>query len=335
MALDVKVTIDVLKAPGKVGLGYPLILLTGASSAKNYTEVSSLDEVVTAGYAATTTMYKAANTLFMQNNAPDKIAVCTTDGTAQTWLAVSENINKGWRQLIVIPDGESTVSVSGIMSVIEATDDKMYFADLAVDDSTSITVSGINRTVLFYCTGDDNHPVPSAALVGASSGLDAGSFTYKNLILKGIPAQSLTDSEISAIHTKGGITFVNKAGDNVTSEGKTAGGEYIDIIDSKDYIISNLIYKTQKTLNESAKIPYDDTGIAILESVCTDVMADAFNKGIIASDTNGRGQYTVNYLARSETEASDRAERRYIGGRFAFVLAGAIHEVEINGEIII
>ena len=37
---------------------------------------------------------------------------------------------------------------------------------------------------------------------------------------------------------------------------KLYDGEYIDIIDSKDYIISNLEYQTQKTLNTMKKINF-------------------------------------------------------------------------------
>ena len=140
---------------------------------------------------------------------------------------------------------------------------------------------------------------------------------------------------MDAIHAKGGITFVTKAGDNVTSEGKVAGGEYIDIVDSKDYVISNLEYKTQKLLNSQPNIPYDNNGIALLESVAVDVMKDAYNNGIIVANDDGTPAYAVSYASRENTEASDRAARKYVGGQFAFTLAGAIHEAEITGEIII
>lgn len=335
MALDVKVKIDLTKPVGKIGFGVPLILEGNATKEVTYTECKSLADVVTAGFAATTKVYKAANTIFMQDNAPEKIAVCATTGDVTTWLGNVANTGKNWRQLVVVSEGETAVAVKDIMPVIETLDNKMYFADVDVKDSTTYTVSGINRTVLFYCEATTEYPSPVAALVGATAGLPAGSFTYKNMILKGIEPQNLTDTEINAIHTKGGITFVTKAGDNVTSEGKTAGGEYIDIIDSKDYIISNLEYQTQKTLNTMDKIPYDNTGIAVLESVAVSVMRDAYNNGIIATNDDGTAAYTVDYAKRENTELTDRAARKYIGGQFAFTLAGAIHEVEVTGEIII
>ena len=129
------------------------------------------------------------------------------------------------------------------------------------------------------------------------------------------------------------MTFVTKAGDNVTSEGKLAGGEYIDIIDSEDFIIQQLAYKTQKVLNKTAKVPYDNNGIALLESVAVDVLQDAYNNGMIVTNTDGTPGYTVSYAKREDTKATDRANRQYLGGSFSFSLTGAVHEVEITGSI--
>jgi hypothetical protein len=271
----------------------------------------------------------------MQDNAPAKIYVCATATTAQVWLENVDNVALDWRQLIVSNSGNDPTDHKAIMDMVETLDNKMYFADAEETTHLPATVTGIERTVFFVCKATDDYPNPVAALVGATAGLPAGSFTYKNLILKGIAPQSLTASEVDAIHTKGGITFVTKAGDNVTSEGKVAGGEYIDIVDSKDYVISNLEYKTQKLLNSQPKIPYDNNGIALLESVAVTVMKDAYNNGIIATGDDGSPAYAVNYASRENTDASDRAERRYIGGQFAFSLAGAIHTVEVVGEITI
>lgn len=347
---DVKVKIDLTKPVGRMGLGTPLILHCKSTEAESggtitediaYTECSSLDEVKTAGYEETTDTYRAIKLLFMQNEAPKKIAVCTTTKTAVEWLSDLANLNKDWRQLICVYSDNTAAeaNVAKIIPKIEATSDKMFFAGLPVDSTFKASdvsdITEIKRTVLFYCTDGNTTPYknPEAALVGATAGLEAGSFTYKNVILCGITPQVLTDVEIEAIHQKGGITFVTKAGDNVTTEGKVAGGEYIDIIDTEDYIIQQLTYRTQKLLNTSKKIAYTNNGIAMLESVAIDVLQKAFNNGVIATKADGSPDYSVNYMLREDTKETDRVERRYVGGQFTFALAGAIHYVEITGEI--
>lgn len=332
MAYDVKVKIDLTKPIGKVGFGMPLLLQESAEKAVNYTVVSNVSEVVTAGFAAETNVYKAAQLLFAQTNAPKQIAVCAVTTTADVAMADAALVGKDWRHLVVINDSDTETDVAKVMTAVEALDGKMYFAGLDVTGSATLNVSGVRRTVLFFCDSEDA-PVPVAALVGEVAGRAAGSFTYKNLVLSGIPAQELTDTEVEAIHKKGGITFIGKAGDNVTSEGMVAGGEYIDVIDSEDYIVQQLTYKTQKLLNTAAKVPYDNNGIAMLESVAVDVLQGAFNAGMIAINEDGSPAYSVSYALSEDVSDKDRAGRRYLGGSFAFKLAGAIHETEITGTI--
>lgn len=333
MAYDVLVNIDLTKPVGKLGFGIPLILQENASVEVAYTEVANVAEVATAGFGTGTTVYKAAQLLFAQNNAPKSIAVAAYSGSAVDALADVALIGKGWRQLIVVCDGDNATPVHSVATAAEALDGKMYFANLNVDDETEIAASGLRHTILFYCDATEAAPVPVAALVGETAGRAAGSFTYKNLMLAGIAAQDLTDAEVEAIHAKGGITYVTKAGDNVTSEGMVAAGEYIDVIDSEDYIVQQLAYKTQKVLNNANKIPYDNNGIAILESVAVDVLQGAYNNGMIATKADGTPAYTVAYALREDTSESDRSTRKYIGGYFTFALAGAIHYVEIAGTI--
>lgn len=332
MAYDVKVKIDLTKPVGTIGFGIPLILQESATKAVPYTECTDMSEVAAAGFATTTDVYKAAQLMFAQNGAPKKIAVCAVATTADAAMADDALVCKGWRQLVVVND-KSVTDVSKVSIAVEALDGKMYFEGLDVDDSTSMTVNGLERTVLFYCNATEDVPVPVAALVGAIAGKAVGSYTVKNLILKGIAAQELTEAEIEAIHAKGGITFVAKAGDNVTSEGKTAGGEYIDVVDSKDYIIQQITYQVQKMLNNADKIPYTNNGISLLESAVVYVMRAAYNNGMIAENADGAPDYSVNFALREETSEADRAARKYMGGGFKFALAGAIHESEIVGEI--
>ena len=334
MAYDVKVHIDLTKPLGTVGFGVPMILAENAAKAVAYTEVTGIAGVVNAGFAEGTDVYKAALLIFSQAHAPRKIAVCAVTDAATAALADKTITGQGWRQLIVVNAGDAEgTAVSAIATAVEALDDKVYFANLDTDDTTAITVTGMRRTVLFYCDATEEVPVPVAALVGETSGRSAGSFTYKNLILSGIAAQELTEVEINAIHDKGGMTFVTKAGDNVTSEGKLAGGEYIDVIDVEDYIIQQLAYRTQKVLNNVDKVPYDNNGIAMLESVAMDVLHDAYNNGMIATAADGTPDYSVSYTLREDVGEEDRANRRYLGGQFSFALAGAIHHVEISGTI--
>ena len=330
---DVKVVIELSKGAPRLGFGYPLIFAGKQTKAVAYTEVGSLDEVVSAGFAATTDVYKAAMTLFMQSNAPSKIALCASTDNAVT--ALPAILGEGWRQLIVVStadDGESTIEA--ISDYIEACGKHaLYFACVGKSDATIAAVEGNERTVLVaYETADCDYP--EAAVVGATAGLDVGSFTYKNIILKGVSAQTYTDAEVDAMHESGVITIQKKAGSIVTSEGLVVSKEFIDIVDSKDYIIQQIEYQCQYLLNRVPKLPYDNRGIAALEGVVVSVLKDAANNGMIAVTDEGDYDYTVNFAPRSQCAPSDISTRHYAEGRFEFALAGAIHTAKIKGTIL-
>lgn len=325
MALDVKIIINSAKPVGNVGFGCPLILEENATKAIAYKEVTSLEALVAAGYAVESKVYLTAQLMFMQEHAPEKIAVCSTNTNAKEWLTAESNVSKGWRQLVIVNSGETETAIAEIMATIEAqkTYPKMYYANLALDDETALNVENIERTVLCYYTATAGVPCPVAALVGEVAGLVVGSYTLNNMTVKGINGLELSEEEIEEIHEKGGITFVVSAGDVVASEGITAGGLFVDNVDGDDYIKQQLEYKTQKVFNNNLKVPYTNVGIGMLESAADEVMKDAQNKGIVDS-------YEVAYTLREDTAEADRAARKYFGGNITYVKAGAIHKIEIN-----
>lgn len=325
MAQDVKIIINSVKPVGSVGFGCPLILEENATAGAEYVEVGNLEELVAAGYTTDSKVYKTAQLMFMQEHAPKKVAACSVTTEAKEWLTVESNVSKGWRQLVVVNAGSTATAVADIMTTIEAqkTYPKIYYANLDYEDDTTLTVKGIERTVLCYYDDSADIPCPVAAIVGEVAGLEVGSYTLNNMTVKGIDGLDLSEAEIEAIHAKGGITYIISAGDVVVSEGHTAGGLFVDNVDGDDYIKQQLEYKTQKVFNNNLKVPYNNVGIALLESAAAEVMTDAQNKGIVES-------FETLYALREDTPEADRTARRYVGGNITYTRAGAIHKIEIN-----
>lgn len=323
---DIAVNITTASAAGSIGLGNPLVIEGMAAKAVDYAECSDLKEVVAAGFAEGTEVYKACAAIFAQKNKPKTVAVCATAGKVSAWLA--DNGGKDFRQVVPVL-GEDDSTVEELTTTVSALENKMLF--LVVNASGDVPATKSERVVVIVYGGASEYP--NAAVVGASAGMAAGSFTYKNLVLTGIEAENLTAAQVKAIHEAGGMCIIKKAGDVVTSEGKTTDGEYIDIVDSKDYIISNIVYQGQKLLNNNPKLSFDNVGISQLENVVTSVLADAYRNGIIATNDDGTAAYSTSFATRADVTASDRAARTYNGGKFSFNLAGAIHNATINGTI--
>ena len=213
----------------------------------------------------------------------------------------------------------------------------MLFVTVATTSALSTLydkVKTYDRTFIVYHTDTANYPNAAAAVVGATAGYEAGSFTYKNIILKGVTPLDISDTSLETdVHGKGAITILEKAGDIVTSEGKVASGEYADIIDSKDYIVQNISYKVQKVFNNNKKVAYTNSGISLLEVATGGVLKSAYDNGMIAEDDAGSPLYSTTFALRSQTSEENRVARKYPYGQFKFELAGAIHNAEISGEI--
>lgn len=325
---DVTVNLSQSKAIGSVGFGVPLVIQGKAAAEIPYKECSSLDEVLEAGFDAESTIYKQCEKLFMQNNKPERVGVYAGTGK------ITENLrlltDKEFRQIIPVFAESEDDTPKELASYIETTEDKMLFLKAATADELA-ALGQLDRTMVIVYAGEDDGV--EGAVVGATAGLDAGSFTYKNMIIKGITPDKITEAELAAIHKAGGIAIVRKAGDVVTSEGIVLSGEYADVVDSRDYIIQNIAYKAQKKLNSVLKLGFDNAGIGQLEIVVTGVLAEAYDMGIIAQNEDGTADYTTDFATREQCSASDRAARTYNGGKFSFGLAGAIHYAKINGVI--
>lgn len=333
MIKDVNVTIDIQNVVGASGLGYPLIVYKG-STAKAYTEA----DLQTARNTFTDVTDLIDN-IMAGKNPPEKIAVIGLESVTVEAVTAAINgvMDKGWRQLVIADtDFEATTA---FFTTIEATD-KMLFIPTAALPTLSggekwthervVAVSG--TTYADAETGVMN----IACILGETCGLEVGSFTYKNTIVSNGNVMSNADYKTATASSASHPPFLailEKCGDNVISDGCTVGGDFIDVIDSKDYIINQLEYKTQKTLNNQAKIPYTNNGIAMLESVAVDVLNTAYNNGMIAEQEDGSPDYNVNYELRENSQAEDIQARKYVGGNFDFVLSGAVHTVKIRGTI--
>lgn len=334
---DVKVTILIDRpTPILGGFGKPLISGAGTVGIPftNYANLTA----VKADYDETTAEYKAAASLFLQKNRPAEIAIVrrmTADQTIAEHL--DEMLLQDWHFLVT-----TSTAVADIIAVadkIEADGTRQYIARTAsLADANQVKAKAYDRTTTFYHPEEDEiAKYPDAAWIGAAGSLPVGSVTWKRWTLNGIAPAEMTQTELNTVHAAGAITYVKMAGMAVTSEGKAVSGEYIDLVHSRDYLVSSIQFAVQDLFNraqeQNTKIPYDNTGIAQLESAVRTVLQRSYNQGMIASDGDGQPMFTTTFPPRSAVDPANVAARSYPDGRFSFVLAGAIHTTTITGVI--
>ncbi|MCY7484432.1 DUF3383 family protein [Paenibacillus alvei] len=328
---DVDVVIEVQRPTPKLGFGKPLIVgsSTAGQAYKNYADL----EAVKADFDEKTEVFKAARAIFLQDNAPAEIAIMCrkTDATPQPLSEVmTEAFKRDW--YFVVPTSELVADITAIADAVEQDGTRQFIACSGKKtDLGAIKKKGYKRTTIFYHTDPSSYP--DAAMVGAVGSLDVGSVTWKFKKLNGIVPLDIDTTEMNEIHDLGAITYVVKAGDPQTSEGKTVNGEYIDIVHSRDYLVSSISFAVQKLFNRTDKVRFDNVGIAMIEGEVRTVLKRADLSGMIAHDDDGLPIYSTSFIPRSQVDPADREKRVYNGGTFEFELSGAIHQTKIKGII--
>lgn len=337
--LDVIVNIDIKKVTGlNVDFGKPLIIAELASEVA-YQEFQSLEdvkEIYTGTTDAEQKVVAMAEMIFSQEHKPKKIAIaCSapTEEGAETPALVDllNNIyEKDWYYLLSVDNEQDTIIA--LADLVEVKKRKMFVTRTSSSTVlTAVKAKDYQRTVVFF-----HEPVgeyADAGLVGECGAQTVGSITWKFKTIKGLTPADYSQSKVDSIHAEGGICYVTKAGDNITSEGIVVNGEFIDVINAMDWVQFNIELRVQKLFNYNPKIPYTNNGIAMIENEVLGVLQDAYNNGMISEDNDNLPEYRTDFPGRNAITEEDRRKREYNLGSFEFVLAGAIHIAIIRGFI--
>ena len=327
---DVTVTIDrQTTGVSQAGFGVPLILSTEQEQA--FTTYTSLDDL-SVDFDEQTEAYAIANALFSQNPRPAKVSVLgvvyevgVDDPTALT-SALNDNAGEDFYFLL------STVNETEEVTALSEWADsqkRLYF--YSTDDETSFQALESDNTVPFAHKTPTQHP--AAAWIGRCAPELPGSITWKFKTLNGITESGYTPSEQDAILADGGNVYIKQGGVLHTYDGRASSGEYIDVIRSQHYVEARIKESVFQALVNANKVPYTSAGVAVITSAVESVLQNAYNNGVIADDADGVPQYSVTAPSVSNVSAADKANRILPDVHFEFTLAGAIHEVHVNGVI--
>lgn len=358
------VTVVITKETAAVtqaGFGMPLIVgdtknLSGLYAAAGYTVCKNLTEVAaivprdvgsgTEGNpeepgVVATQVYKIAQFLFGQTPAPEKVAVVWFDmgGATGDAAKINAGLNKvladghdDWYFLLSPMQDKTSVET---LAANAAAAGKIYFVSQTKEQLTALsagTKANERAVVLCHKTGAATE-YPAEAWVGRCAPEYPGSITWKFKTLNGVSVSGYIGSDASDIKSANANLVVSQGGILHTTEGKTLGGPFIDIIRCQDWVKSRIAENVFRLLAVSPKVPYDDRGIAMVLAEVQGVMQQATAQGIIARDADGNGMWSVTAPKRSEIAANNIANRVLPDVKFEFTLAGAIHSVTVRGVI--
>lgn len=324
----VEYTSDASATDGEIvaGLVAALNLVTG----KNFTAAGA-----TSPFTVTA---NAAGEWFSLEVNPADIKVARTDadpGVATDLTAIALE-NDSWYALCA-PGWNSNAQILAIAAHIEAIR-KIYIADCSDSESVTLAVSGSDtlddlKTAAYARTAAMYHPSPAdmagAAWLGRVLPIDPGSDSWKYKTLAGVNPVTLTATHRVNLRAKKANTYQTIAGLNITWEGTTADGDFIDVQRGLDWIDDDMTKSVYEALAGSDKIPYTNAGVAQIEGAVRGSLSRAVSMGILADDP----EYTVTVPLVSAVSNADKALRLLPDVKFSATLAGAVHKVEIDGVV--
>ena len=131
------------------------------------------------------------------------------------------------------------------------------------------------------------------------------------------------------METKKANYYITVAGVSIVMNGQVSGNEWIDTIRGIDWLEARMKERLFSALINAPKIPYTDNGVAIIEAGVRAQLAEGIRVGFLAADP--APEVTVPKVA--DIDPAQKAARILPDVSFSATLAGAIHEIEIDGVV--
>ena len=299
----------------------------------------SVAEMASDGWTSSDAVYKIANAIFSQNPSVNKIVVGrkdSNDATVDAALNAIANENNDWYGIVVdqslvssFADVASWVETAKKFAIFWITDVNAYDPSKSTDLASVLKLANRNRSAVFWhATPAGGADYPDAAWMGEGFPYEPGTSTWAYKTLNGVTPDTLLASQETALKNKNCNYYMTVGGVSITQEGKVASGEYIDIIIGTDWIEARLREAVYSALVNNRKIPYDDTGIAMIEGLVKGVLNEAASKGILQADS-----IAVTVPKYADIPQADKLARKLPDVKFSALYQGAIHSVTINGTI--
>lgn len=336
-----------LKTAGVRQQTFSDLLLMGVHSGPNRVDIiTSADDLLDPSYNITNTndLYLAAQVGFSQIPGPSRLFIGRRgNGEAvNTALAACATANNDWYGFTEVSHAESDLLLAAAWAeantklFLTAINDVDVTNTTGPEPATALKNSNFFRTAWFYNPNPDQFPEVAAACRAFT--ILPGGETWANLRLQAVTATALTETAAQNIFNKNGNTFEPFRNISITQNGKTAGGEWIDVIRLRDAICEEVRSNTFNNFVDS-RVPYTDAGIGIVRQGITQALDLFVRRGGIAPRAKDPDSdriipsYTVTVPSVINISSSDKAARILRDIYFTARLAGAIHAVEIRGTL--
>jgi len=315
--------------------------------------IGKADDLLEYGFKTDEVAYTAAEVAFAQKPSPDELVICVR-GKAEEPKNTLEDI----KLLLTRANEESffygfhitsfrdEADVKAAIEWAESNNKLFCFECSDVENIPVKNFSYFRSFGLFSGQADgfekDKQPITNSyaalAMMAICFGYDPGTETWAFKELSGIVPSLLSNSDKKTLKDKNLSTFLRYAGSNITSGGKTLGGEWIDVIRFMDWLHAQIQINVFNVLKVNKKVPTTDEGIGLIEGAVTATLLKAQDIGGLAPDEfdkdgNKIPGFTVKMPKALSLSEADRKNRTLPGCEYSGRLAGAFHFVTLRGKL--
>lgn len=344
----VSITIN-LQATVADGVSFSNMLILGAAPAsgspQDIAAYGSLAEVQDAGWKVTGEEAEpvgiAARIAFANGAKLVYIGVVKAEETAVQ--AVTRSLDtEGW--YVVAPAGVGPDEMEDLAEYIETTEKLLVYGYSQTDP---VSQTELYRTAAVCC----DHVYGTAVEAGSGDGYKhialcakalqytPGSETWAFKPVSSVTASQFTTAQMKTLEDAHTNYIASVGGRTITMNGQVKAGEWIDLIRFRDWLKNEMQVEVATLFLKRPKIPYTDSGIALIDKVMRTVLKRGQQNGGIAedaydSDENLIPGFTTSVPLAADISDSVKASRKLTGCTFSATIAGAIHMVEINGDMV-
>lgn len=258
----------------------------------------------------------------------------TTDPGIVADLTAIWNANKNWYGLLLDSNSQNEilaaaawVESNGRLFAASSADTQIFNSSSTTDVAASAQTSAYTRTGIFALQ-NSNMSFFGAAMLGSRFTQTPGSDTWAYKTLASVAVDTLPAGWDTNALAKNATVYEKLLGVNSTVGGRSAQGEYMDTVRFVDWLHANIQGAVLNLLLGAQKIPFDDTGISMVTSTISAVLAQGVTNGGLV-----KGSFSVTAPLASAVSSIDRGNRVLNGVKFTGQLAGAVQTLVINGTL--
>lgn len=267
------------------------------------------------------------------NDSPLTVKNSTTDPGIATDLAAIALADNDWYGLAL--DSNGALEVAAAAAWVESNEKIAAFDTIDSDTGTSST-SDIMSTVKtasykrsLVIRAKNALSYAGAAALGVNFPTDPGKATLAYKTLSGVSVPNLNTTERGYIKGKNGNFLTTMGGVNVLLFGKCGSG-YFDDQRMIDCLTARLRENLFALLVNNPKLPFSDASIDLVKGEVLATISRFQPYAILTTPAP-----TVTFPKASEVSAVDKGNRLLPDGEFTATIAGAIHEIEITGKLVL